>query len=82
MSAVTLSARKISFEWLLIEITDNENRSLYTGVAGALNLVTALLPLLLGTLIETVGFLPVFIASSISIISGLYFLNRIRIEDA
>jgi predicted MFS family arabinose efflux permease len=82
MSAITLSARRISFEWLLIEITNDENRSLYTGVAGALNLVTALLPLLLGTLIETAGFLPVFIASSISIFSGLYFLNRIRIEDA
>ncbi|MFO7881492.1 MAG: MFS transporter [Kosmotogaceae bacterium] len=81
LSAITLSARKISFEWLLIEITDDENRSLYTGVAGALNLVTALLPLLLGTMIEAIGFLPVFIASSVSIISGLFFLNKIRIEQ-
>ncbi len=80
LSAITLSARKISFEWLLIEITNDENRSLYTGIAGALNLVTALIPLLLGTMIETIGFLPVFIASGISIISGLHFLNKIGIE--
>jgi len=82
LSSITLSARKISFEWLLIEITNDENRSLYTGIAGALNLVTALLPLLLGTLIQTIGFLPVFIISSLSIISGLYFLNKIGVEYA
>jgi len=38
LSGVTLSARKIGFEWLLIEISYNTNRALYAGVSGALNL--------------------------------------------
>ncbi|MDK2953936.1 MFS transporter [Kosmotoga sp. DU53] len=77
-SGITLSARKMSFEGLLIEITNEKNRALYTGTAGALNLVTALLPLLMGSLVNFVGFTIIFTFSSLFILSGTLFLKAIK----
>jgi len=79
-SGLTLSARKMSFEWLLIEITESDNRALFTGISGALNLVTALFPLLLGPLITVLGFLPVFVAAAIFVFLGNFFLDRIELD--
>ncbi len=81
LSGITLSARKIGFEWLLIEISSNTNRALYTGVSGALSLVTALLPLILGSVLRLLGFPVVLVISSIAIASGMYFIRKIDITD-
>jgi Na+/melibiose symporter-like transporter len=81
LSGITLSARKIGFEWLLIEISNDTNRPLYTGVSGALSLVTALLPLILGSVLRLLGFPVVLVVSSIAIASGVYFIRKIDITD-
>ncbi|MDD3461468.1 MFS transporter [Mesotoga sp.] len=81
LSGITLSARKIGFEWLLIEISNNTNRALYTGVSGALSLVTALLPLILGSVLRLLGFPVVLVISSIAIASGVHFIRKIDITD-
>ncbi|WP_236609210.1 MFS transporter [Mesotoga prima] len=81
LSGITLSARKIGFEWLLIEISNDTNRPLYTGVSGALSLVTALLPLILGSVLRLLGFPVVLVISSIAIASGVYFIRKIDITD-
>ncbi|MBN2253438.1 MAG: MFS transporter, partial [Kosmotogaceae bacterium] len=81
LSGVTLSARKIGFEWLLIEISNDTNRALYTGVSGALSLVTALLPLILGSVLQLLGFPVVLVISSVAIVSGVYFVRKIDVAD-
>ncbi|AKI97723.1 MFS transporter [Kosmotoga pacifica] len=81
LTGITLSARKMGFEGLLIEISNNENRALYTGISGAFNLVTALLPLVMGMIIDSLGFAVVFVFSSVFIFSGILYLNRIKIQE-
>jgi len=52
LMGVTISARKIAFEGLLIEISTNTNRALYQGVIGTTSLTVALFPLLVAPSIK------------------------------
>ena len=72
----SLSAYKISSESILIEISDESNRPLYSGIYGTLNLTMAIFPLIIGVLIASVGFSYVFIISSLLTLSALFFLNK------
>lgn len=81
ISGFTLSARQMAFEGILIEISNNENRALYVGISGALNIVTAILPLIIGSVIKNIGFTAVFCIVSISIASSLIFLNKIKLDS-
>ncbi|WP_129409157.1 MFS transporter [Marinitoga lauensis] len=81
VTGFTLSARQMSFEGVLIEISDNENRALYVGISGALNIVTALLPLIIGAIIKSIGFTFVLVFVSIMIFSSLIFLNNMKLEN-
>lgn len=81
ISGFTLSARQMSFEGVLIEISNVENRALYVGISGALNLVTALLPLGMGILVKYTGFMFVFPMVSVMILISLFFLRKINNID-
>jgi MFS family permease len=72
----SLSAYKISSESILIEISDESNRPLYSGIYGTLNLTMAIFPLIIGLLIATLGFSIVFIITSLLTLSALFFLNK------
>ncbi|SHF17859.1 MFS/sugar transport protein [Marinitoga hydrogenitolerans DSM 16785] len=80
ISGFTLSARQMSFEGVLIEISTHENRALYVGISGALNIVTAILPLIIGTIIKYLGFNLVMPFVSAMIIISLYFLVKIELH--
>ncbi len=73
----SLSARRIGFDGLFLEITDDENRALHKGIVGATSLTVAFFPLLAGWLITRVGFVPVFLFSSLMIASSYFALNAI-----
>ncbi|ANQ54531.1 MFS transporter [Thermosipho sp. 1063] len=79
-SGITLSARQMSFEGVLIEISSEENRALYVGISGALNIVTAILPLLIGVVIKYVGFTFVFIFVSVTLLFSLKCLKNLDIK--
>ena len=79
LSGSNLSVRKMTFEGMLIEISNKDNRALYTGIVGALNLVLALLPLVIGSIIDNLGFTAVFIVTSAFILLGFYYLRKIKI---
>jgi hypothetical protein len=81
LSGFTMSARQMSFEGVLIEITTTDNRALYIGISGALNLVTALLPLIMGILIKYIGFSIVFLMISFMVATSLFFLKKISNID-
>lgn len=70
LMGVAISARKIAFDGILIEITTNTNRALYKGIVGTTSLTTALFPLLAGGLIQQFGYLPVFLAVSLFVASA------------
>ncbi|MCW8893955.1 MAG: MFS transporter [Deltaproteobacteria bacterium] len=70
LMGVAISARKIAFDGLLIEITTNTNRALYKGIVGATSLTTALFPLIAGTIIYRFGYGPVFLVVSALVASA------------
>ena len=72
----SMSAYKISSESILIEISDENNRPLYSGIYGTLNLTMALFPLIIGLLIANVGFSFVFLISSLLTFSALIYLKK------
>jgi len=72
----SMSAYKISSESILIEISNENNRPLYSGIYGTLNLTMALFPLIIGLLIANVGFSFVFLISSLLTFSALIYLKK------
>jgi MFS family permease len=61
LMGVAISARKISFDGLLLDITNEGNRALYKGIVGTTSLTTAVFPLLAGGLIQRFGYPPIFL---------------------
>ncbi|MFQ5538204.1 MAG: MFS transporter [Gemmatimonadota bacterium] len=72
---MNISARKIGFDGLFIEITTDENRALHQGILGALSITGAAFPLVAGWLIDRVGFAPVFVAGSVLIATAAFFVR-------
>jgi len=77
LMGVTISARKIAFEGLLIEISTNTNRALYQGVIGTTSLTVALFPLVAGGLILWIGYAPVFLIVSLLVASAWFTVSGI-----
>lgn len=63
---------------VLLEISTDENRPLYSGLAGAGSIMNILYPILAGALVATFGYVPVFILTSIYILIGFYAANKIQ----
>lgn len=72
----SFAAYRISSESILIEISDESNRPLYTGIYGTLNLTIAIFPLIIGILIATLGFSIVFVITSLLTFTAIIFLNK------
>ena len=80
MTGFGLSARKIAVEALLIEISDDHNRALYSGISGAFSIVSAVFPIISGILIRSFGYDLIFIAVSVLIFLAILPLNKIRYD--
>jgi MFS family permease len=74
---VVYSLYTMTMNGLLLEISGNENRALYTGFAGAGNILPALFPLLGGTLIQLFGFKAFFALFMFIIASAAIFIFKI-----
>jgi predicted MFS family arabinose efflux permease len=81
LNGAAMSARKIAQEGALIEISENDNRVLYSGINGAFNLTIALFPLISGFAITWLGYVPVFILGSLSMLSASFFVRRLHCES-
>jgi len=82
LAGFSISAAKISYQGILLEITNNDNRAIFTGIVGTLSLTTAIFPLMAGVLIKHFGFNVVFIMISPMVITAIFFLWRIRCSFA
>lgn len=78
LAGFTISAGRISSQGILLEITNNDNRAIFTGIIGTLSLTTAFFPLMAGAFIEHYGFKIVFTMISPLIITAIFFLWHIR----
>ena len=78
LGGIVFTTYSISMNGVLLEITANENRTLYTGIAGAGNILPALFPLLGGWLIKLYGFQPFFMLFMLIILSSFFFIYKIN----
>ncbi len=75
---IIYSIYTISMSGVLLEVSGNENRALYTGIAGAGNILPALFPILGGLIIEQFGFQWFFILFTLMILISLFFIYKLN----
>ncbi|MBI9104341.1 MAG: MFS transporter [Spirochaetales bacterium] len=77
LSGSSLAAYQVAIPGILLEISTEENRPVYTGISGAGSLAVLLFPVIAGLSIEQFGYVPIFLISSVIILSGMFFAQRI-----
>lgn len=77
MGGVVFSLYTITMNGLLLEVSETGNRAIYTGFAGAGNILPALLPLTGGLLIGNFGFRSFFILYILIVSFSFYFIRKI-----
>jgi MFS family permease len=78
LAGVYVACFKMATNGVLLEISTNENRALYTGISGAGSILTAVFPLLAGALIPLVGFSVVFLAVAMLMFSSFIFVLKLK----
>ncbi len=81
IGGIVYTAFSISMNGVLLEISGTENRALYTGIAGAGNIIPAVFPLLGGWMIKSFGFLPFFIFYIVIILFSFYFITKLNCKN-
>ncbi len=77
-AGVFVACYKMATNGVLLEISTDENRALYTGISGAGNILTAVFPLLAGALIPYVGFTAVFLIVAALMFSSFVFVQKLK----
>jgi len=77
VGGVVYSLFTMSMNGLLLEISGNENRALYTGFAGAGNILPAIFPIIGGTIISLFGFHAFFVLFMLIVASATFFIFKI-----
>jgi MFS family permease len=75
---IIYTAYSISMNGVLLEVSGTENRTLYTGITGAGNILPALFPLAGGLIIRHFGFQPFLILFMAIILSSLFFIYKLN----
>lgn len=78
VGGVAYSFYGISMSGVLLEISNNRNRALYTGIAGAGSIIPTLFSLLGGWLIQQYGFGIFFILFAMIILSSVFFIHKLK----
>ena len=77
VGGIILAAYGITMNGVLLEVSGTSNRALYTGIAGAGNILPALFPLLGGWIIKAFGFQLFWILFMAIIATSLFFIYKI-----
>ena len=78
MGGLVYALYTMTMNGLLLEISGNENRALYTGFAGAGNILPALFPLVGGTIIQLFGFTSFFVLFIAVVSLAALFIYKIN----
>ena len=76
LSGSAVSSMKLTSEAVLIELSNDSNRALYSGIVGTLNLTVALFPLVIGAFIRWAGYLPVFMFGALLAFTSIFYIRR------
>ncbi len=78
LAGFSLTAYEIVMSGILLEISTNENRALYTGISGTGSLLPVVFPIIGGLFIAKTGYLPVFAMSALLIGVSVFFVKKIQ----
>jgi hypothetical protein len=78
VGGIVYSLYTISINGVLLEVSDNQNRALYTGIAGAGNILPTLFPISAGWIIKAYGFNIFFIIFMVVVASSLFFIYELH----
>ena len=78
LSGIVLAARQISLPGILLEISTDENRAIYTGLAGLGSVGVIAYPVLAGIIIQSFGYKVIFILTSVIILCSFYFSRKVK----
>ncbi|MCD4665520.1 MAG: MFS transporter [Bacteroidales bacterium] len=81
IGGIIFASYSITMNGVLLEVSGTSNRALYTGIAGAGNILPALFPLLGGWIIKQFGFQPFFILFMAVILSSFYFIYNLKCKQ-
>jgi MFS family permease len=74
------SGRRVGFEPYLLDIVPEDDRPLFLGIRGTLDILVALLPPLGGFFVDMAGFRPLFVTVTVVLFGAFLLLGR-RIRD-
>jgi len=69
------SGRRVGFEPYLLDIIPADNRPVFLGIRGTLNVLLVLLPVLGGTIIHFAGYIPIFLLVAAVMLIAFFLLN-------
>ncbi len=78
MVGVFNSFYRITFEGLLVEISNDKNRATYASVLGSSNVSTFIIPLVSGGMIKALGYNVTFIFSAVILAFTIIFMLKLR----
>lgn len=81
LSGFNISAYQIALPGILLEISKEQNRALYTALSGAGSFFTILFPIIAGALISRLGYPFVFGFSIIITATSIIFVNKINCKQ-
>ena len=73
-----VGARTVSRDAVTVELSTTENRVLYTGIIGTMNLSIVLFPILLGLCIPVAGYPVVFVFTACAALVSFLFFHRLN----
>jgi hypothetical protein len=79
-AGVSIAALKIAKSGILLEISNNDNRALYTGITGATNLTVMIFPIISGYLIKVLSFEAIFIFISFVVLSSIFWVGKLKFD--
>jgi len=78
LGGIVYSIFSITMNGVLLEVSGKENRAIYTGFAGAGNIIPAIFPLAAGYLIKTFGFQNFFLLYILIIVFSVFFIFKLK----
>jgi MFS family permease len=81
LGGVVYSLYVITMNGLLLEISGNENRAIYTGFTGAGNILPAIFPLISGWIITHWGFEIFFLLIMFIVSSSVFFIHKMNCKN-
>jgi MFS-type transporter involved in bile tolerance (Atg22 family) len=78
LGGIVFASYSITMNGVLLEVTGRTNRALYTGIAGAGNILPAIFPLLGGWIIQQFGFLPFLLLFMVVVLFSFYFIHHLH----